>query len=125
MAGGALGTGARVFVSGWVAHRVGEAFPWGTVIVNASGCFLIGLFSGLTDPEGRWTVGPTGRQFFTLGMMGGYTTFSSFSLQTLRLARDGEWLWASGNVGGSVALCLAGVWLGYAAALAINPGRAH
>ena len=121
MAGGALGTAARFFVSGWAANRFGESFPWGTVLVNVTGCFVIGFFAALTDPaEGRVMAGPTARQFFAYGICGGYTTFSSFSLQTLTLARDGEWLAAGGNVLGSVAACLAAVWLGYVAALWLN-----
>jgi fluoride exporter len=121
MAGGALGTAARFFVSGWAANRFGESFPWGTVLVNVTGCFAIGFFAALTDPaEGRVPAGPTARQFFTYGICGGYTTFSSFSLQTLTLARDGEWLAAGGNVFGSMAACLVAVWLGYVAALGIN-----
>jgi len=121
MAGGALGTAARFLVSGWIANRFGESFPWGTVVVNVSGCFLIGFFAALTDPaEGRVAAGPTARQFFAYGICGGYTTFSSFSLQTLNLAQDGEWLQAGGNVAGSVVACLLATWLGNAAAMALN-----
>ncbi len=119
--GGALGTALRFFVSGWVADRIGPTFPWGTLLVNVSGCFLIGCFATLTDPaEGRLLAGPTGRQFFMTGVCGGYTTFSSFGLQTLNLVRDEEWLQAGGNVAGSVGACLAAVWLGHLAATWIN-----
>jgi CrcB protein len=103
-----------------VAHHFGETFPWGTLIVNVSGSFVIGLFSTLTDSEGRVFVGATSRQFVMTGVLGGFTTFSSFSLQTLSLARDGEWLRAGGNTVGSVVLCLVAVWLGHIAALAIT-----
>ncbi len=119
--GGALGTAARFLISGWVADRIGQTFPWGTLLVNVSGCFLIGFFAALTDPvEGRVLAGPGARQFFMTGLCGGYTTFSSFGLQTLTLARDGEWLQAGGNVIGSVATCLLAVWLGYLAATLLN-----
>jgi CrcB protein len=118
--GSGLGGLARFALSGFVAHHFGETFPWGTLIVNISGSFAIGLFSTLTDPDGRLFVGSTARQFVMTGVLGGFTTFSSFSLQTLSLARDGEWLRASGNVVGSVVLCLFAVWLGHITALAIS-----
>lgn len=123
MAGGALGTAARFLISGWAATRFGQVFPWGTMVVNVSGCFAITFFDGITNPEGSLTVGPTGRQFFMTGMCGGYTTFSSFSLQTLNLARDGEWLWAGGNAGLSLVLCLVAAWVGHIAALSVNRAR--
>ena len=118
--GGALGTAARFWFSGIVANRFGETFPWGTLLVNVSGSFAIGFFSTLTDPDGRWLVQPSGRQFFMAGICGGYTTFSAFSLQTLKLLQEKEWLHASANVLGSVALCLIAVWLGHILAEAFN-----
>jgi fluoride exporter len=118
--GGALGTMARYWLSGMVAQRIGETFPWGTILVNVSGSFVIGFFATLTDPSGRWMVSPTARQFVMIGILGGYTTFSSFSIQTLMLARDGEWLWAGGNILASVALCLAAVWLGHVLGMLFN-----
>ncbi len=118
--GGALGSVARFWVSGLVAGKFGESFPFGTLIVNITGCFVIGLFATLSDTEGRLLAAPGLRIFFMAGICGGYTTFSSFSLQTLNLARDGEWLWAALNILGSVAFCLLGVWLGHVAAVAIN-----
>lgn len=112
--GGALGSVARFWVSGLVAQRVGETFPWGTIIINITGSFLIGLIFGLTRaPEGRWLASPNTRIFFMVGICGGYTTFSSFSLQTLTLAQEGQWLRAGANAGLSVAACFAAVWLGY------------
>jgi CrcB protein len=119
-AGGALGTIARYFVSGVVANAFGQTFPWGTLIINVTGSFVIGFFGGLTGPDGRILVGGTTRQFVMTGICGGYTTFSSFSLQTLNLMNDGEWAYASGNVLGSVLLCLFFVWLGAIAATALN-----
>jgi CrcB protein len=121
--GGALGSVARFWLSGVVANRFGETFPWGTLIVNVSGSFVIGLFAGSTGPEGRWLVSPAFRQFFMIGICGGYTTFSSFSLQTLSLIRDREYFHAGGNVLLSVALCLVGVWLGHFIAMLMVGGK--
>ena len=118
--GGAIGTTARYWLSGVVARSVGETFPWGTLTINVTGSFVIGFFAVLTGPDGRVFVGSTARQFVMTGICGGYTTFSSFSLQTLNLMNDGEWLYAGGNVLGSVVLCLVFVWLGAVAAAAIN-----
>lgn len=119
-AGSALGGMARYWCSGVAAHLFGETFPWGTLIVNVAGSFVIGFFATLTAPDGRVFVGTTTRQFVMVGVLGGFTTFSSFSLQTLNLVQDGEWLQVSGNVVGSVALCLAAVWLGHLAAASLN-----
>ncbi len=118
--GGGLGSAARFWVSGFLASRYGSTFPLGTMLVNISGCFIIGLFAGLTDTEGRIIVAPGFRQFFMIGVCGGYTTFSSFSLQTLDLARAGESLWAGLNVIGSIVGCLVAVWSGHIAALLLN-----
>jgi CrcB protein len=111
--GGALGSVARFWLSGAIGQRVGETFPWGTVVVNITGSFIIGVFAALTGSEGKYLVPVNFRLFFIYGVCGGYTTFSSFSVQTLTLARDGEWLWAGANVLLSVVLCLLGVWLGH------------
>jgi fluoride exporter len=111
--GGALGSVARYWCSGAVARHIGETFPWGTLLVNVAGSFLIGFLAALAEPGGRRFIGPTGRQLFIYGVCGGYTTFSSFSLQTLELARAGDWFKAGGNVVLSVLLCLIFVWLGY------------
>lgn len=114
--GSGLGGLARFALSGWIAHRFGETFPWGTLLVNVIGCFIIGFFSTLTDPEGRFLVGSSARHFVMTGILGGFTTFSSFSLQTLKLAQEGDWLRAAGNVSASLVLCLVAVWLGHLSA---------
>jgi CrcB protein len=118
--GSGLGGGLRYWLSGVIAHRFGETFPCGTLIVNITGCFAIGVFATLTGTEGRWLVPPEARTFFMIGICGGFTTFSSFSLQTLVLARDAEWLYAGLNIIGSVALCLIFTWLGHLLATTLN-----
>jgi CrcB protein len=118
--GSALGGVARYWCSGVAARMIGETFPWGTLIVNVVGSFIIGFFATLTGPDGRVFASSAARQFVMIGFCGGYTTFSSFSIQTLNLVQDGEWLQAGGNIVGSVVLCLVAVWAGYVAAVAIN-----
>lgn len=112
MAGGAFGTGLRMFVSNWMANHYGETFPWGTFAVNVAGCFVIGFFSGLTGPDGVILTSPVTRQVVMVGILGGFTTFSSFSLQTIALLAEREWLYAFANVSLSVLLCLLGTWGG-------------
>jgi CrcB protein len=121
--GGALGSMLRYFLNGVISNRLGETFPWGTLVINVTGSFLIGVIFTLTGAGGRWFASPEIRFFLMTGICGGYTTFSSFSLQTLNLAQDGEWLQAGGNIVGSVVLCLVAVWLGHIAAAAVNAPR--
>jgi CrcB protein len=111
--GSALGGMARYFCSGVMARLIGETFPWGTLFVNVLGCLIIGFFATVAGPDGRLFVDATTRQFVMLGLLGGFTTFSSFSLQTLALLNDGEWLYAGLNIGASVILCLVAVWIGH------------
>jgi CrcB protein len=118
--GSALGGMARYWCSGVAARLIGETFPWGTIIVNITGSLIIGFFATLTGPDGRIFADTLTRQFVMLGFCGGYTTFSSFSLQTLALLQDGEWLLASANIALSVIACLLAVWAGYALAASIN-----
>lgn len=118
--GSALGGMARYWCVGAAAVVLGASFPWGTLIVNIAGSFLIGLIATLAGPEGRLGLGTTTVQFLTVGFLGGYTTFSAFSLQTLDLIRDGEMLRACGYVAGSVVLCLLAVWAGHLLAAGIN-----
>lgn len=118
--GGALGSVARYWCSGVAARLIGETFPWGTLIVNVVGCLIIGFFATITGPDGRLLMGTIPRQFVMIGICGGYTTFSSFGLQTLNLLQDGEWLYAGCNIVGSVVLCLLAVWIGHVAAATFN-----
>ncbi len=120
MLGGAFGTALRMAVSGWLATKYGETFPVGTLVVNVTGCLVIGAFAELTGPNGLFFTSPSVRQFVMLGVLGGYTTFSSFGLQTFSLAQNGEWLRAGLNAVLSFALCLLAVWLGHAIATAFN-----
>ena len=118
--GGALGSVLRFFLANYCNVQTGGTFPWGIMIVSVTGSFAIGFIFTLTQPDGRWFTSPATRDFLIVGICGGYTTFSSFSLNTLNLVRDGEWLRAGGNIAGSVAFCLVAVWLGHVAAAAIN-----
>jgi CrcB protein len=121
--GSALGGVARYWCSGMVARWIGETFPWGTLLVNVVGSFVIGFFATLTAPDGRVFASTTTRQFVMIGICGGYTTFSSFSLQTLNLMNDGEWFYAGANITLSVVLCLVAVWLGHILAVSLNTMR--
>ena len=118
--GSALGGMARFWCTGVMARLLGETFPWGTLLVNVLGSLIIGFFATLTAPDGRMFVDQTIRQFVMIGFLGGYTTFSSFSLQTLNLVDDGEWLYAGLYIGASVIVCLFAVWLGHLLALHFN-----
>lgn len=123
--GGALGSVSRFWVDGLVQARLGNTFPWGTLIINVGGSFLIGLVGALTDPDGR--LDPRTRtfatQFIMIGLCGGYTTFSSFSWRTLQFLQDRLWWQAGGNILLSVALCLLAVWLGYLLGSALTAAK--
>lgn len=118
--GGAVGSLARF----WLAEALvafGMAwFPWATLVANVTGSFLIGLIAALTGPDGRLLIDPDLRLFWMVGLCGGYTTFSSFSLQTLTLAQGGEWGKAGLNIALSLVLCLAAVAVGFAVASHFN-----
>ncbi|HWD93925.1 MAG TPA: fluoride efflux transporter CrcB [Verrucomicrobiae bacterium] len=122
--GGALGSMARYGIGGFVSERFApsQSFPWGTLVVNITGSFVIGILGALTASDGK--MAPQSRIFATqlliTGVCGGYTTFSSFSLQTLNLLRDREWLYAGGNILLSVIFCMIAVWLGYLLGSALN-----
>jgi CrcB protein len=118
--GSALGGAARHGCGLLAAALWPTAFPWMTILINVLGSCVIGLFATLTGPDGRLLVGTLGRQFVMLGLCGGYTTFSAFSLETLTLLRAGRPLAAGANVLLSLALCLIAVWLGHQAARRLN-----
>jgi CrcB protein len=121
--GSALGGMARYWCSGIAARLFGETFPWGTIIINILGSFIIGFFATLTGPDGRFYASTVVRQFVMIGLCGGYTTFSAFSLQTLNLMNDGEWFRAGGNVVLSVVCCMLAVWAGQVLATSFNSMR--
>lgn len=119
--GSAIGGILRFWLSGLLAAtKLGATFPLGTLFVNVTGSFIIGFFNASTSPDGRFLAPASVRTFVMIGVCGGYTTFSSFSLQTLNLVNDGEWLRAGTNIFLSVVLCLAGVWLGHTLANFMN-----
>jgi len=122
--GGALGSVARYACSELSAHLFGAAFPWGTLAVNVAGSLIIGFFASFTGPGGAWAAPLDARLFITVGICGGFTTFSSFSLQTLALFRSGDAGLAFANIVGSVILCLAAVWLGHLAGDLLNQAKA-
>jgi fluoride exporter len=113
--GGALGSVGRYWLGGIVSDKFGQTFPWGTLVVNVTGSFIIGLIGALTVSEGRLNSQSRifATQFLMYGVCGGYTTFSSFSWQTLQHLQDRQWLYAGGNILLSVVLCMIAVWLGW------------
>ena len=119
--GGALGSVARYWIGLW-ALPVSRSLPWGTIGINIAGSFIIGFFGTLTLEDGRHPAPEWARLFVMVGICGGFTTFSSFSLQTLDLLRGDAWGRAMANVGVSVLLCLAAVTAGHAAAAQLNGG---
>jgi CrcB protein len=112
--GGAIGSVGRVLMSNFVARFAGDEFPFGTVVVNVTGAILMGLLAGYGESEpGKLLFSQSARTFLMIGVMGGYTTFSSFSLQTFLLIEQGNLTGAFLNVLLSVLLCVAGIWLGF------------
>lgn len=110
--GGALGSVSRYWLAAFVAGLTGPQFPWGTLLINVAGSFLIGWFGAWTSSHGPVDVPADIRVFVMVGICGGFTTFSSFSLQTLELMQAGELGRAGSYIVGSVLLCLLGVWAG-------------
>jgi CrcB protein len=119
--GGALGSIARHWCNGVITMMAGASFPWGTLVINVLGSVVIGFAAATMHDGGRFPASEDARAFLMVGICGGYTTFSAFSLQTLSLIQGGQWLPAAGNIGLSVMLCIGGAWLGYVAGLALNP----
>ncbi|MBN9085970.1 MAG: fluoride efflux transporter CrcB [Reyranella sp.] len=122
--GATFGTPARFYISGVVARRFGETIPWGTFVVNVSGCFVMGVVAafasshGLSGGSEYWLLAAT-------GFLGSYTTVSSFALQTRALVRDGELKYAAGYVVLSLAICLVAVGAGFAAGWTAFAGEAR
>lgn len=112
--GGAIGSLGRVVISSLVARWTGEQYPFGTIVVNVTGAFLMGILAGFGQSEpGKLIFSEPARTFLMIGVLGGYTTFSSFSLQTFLLLEQGNLLGAFLNVFLSVLLCVAGTWAGF------------
>lgn len=109
--GGFLGANARYLLNLWVMERLGPSFPWGTLVINISGSFIIGLFLQIVTARAGLPV--EYRLFFVTGFLGAYTTFSSLSYESLQLLRQGEYLLAAGNLGGSLLLGMIAVALGW------------
>ena len=119
-AGAALG-GVMRYAANLGAGRMGlTAFPWATLFVNVLGSAVIGFFATVTGDQGRVVARPELRMFVMTGICGGFTTFSSFSLETLRLIEDREYLLAALNAGGSLALCMVAVFAGAMAGAVLN-----
>src|SRR5215471_8014251 len=113
--GGFLGSSARYLLGGWLNQLAPRAlFPYETLVINVSGCLAIGLLAGLA--EFRGVFGPELRLFLLVGILGGYTTFSTFGYETFQLLRDGELLLAGLNVALEAGIGIAAVWGGYALA---------
>jgi CrcB protein len=123
MAGGALGSLARWGIGAWIASLpFSTRFPIATLAVNVAGSFAIGFLSEITLAAGQRLVDSGWRAFLIVGLLGGFTTFSAFSHQTITLLREGHAVHALWNVFLSVALCLLAVWAGLAAANRLHPG---
>lgn len=122
MAVGAIGCAARMFVSTSFDEKYGPAFPYGTLAVNIIGCLIIGFFNAVTRSDGGYAISPVAKQAVMVGFLGGFTTFSSFSLQTLALMGDGEWGYAFLNIFVSVFFCMVAVWAGQTLAFLVTRG---
>lgn len=118
--GSALGGLARYSCGSLAAAVWGASFPWGTILINLIGSFVIGGFATLTGPDGRFYVAVLWRQFVMVGLCGGYTTFSAFSLETLQLLQARRPAAAAANVALSAMLCLLAAWSGHALAQKTN-----
>ena len=118
--GAAVGGLLRYWCAGIITRMGSETFPAGTLFVNVTGSAFLGFFATLTGPDGRLLASPALRVFVMVGMCGGFTTFSTFSLETLRLLEDRQWAAAALNISGSLVLCLIGVWLGHMLAASLN-----
>ena len=109
--GGSIGAVARYGLAGLVQRFTTPYFPFGTFVVNVSGCFVFGILAGVA--EHRFALGPEARAFLLIGILGGFTTFSSFTYETFQLLRDAEIMRASLNAGGQLVVGLIALWLGF------------
>jgi CrcB protein len=110
--GGAIGSILRYALSGWILKfPIWGSFPGGTLVVNVLGCAAVGLLGGIS--ESRAVFGPTTRLFILIGLLGGFTTFSTFSYETLTLVRAGETAKAALNAAANLLLCLSCTWIGF------------
>lgn len=116
-AGGAAGSVLRFWMSGWVHSLVGRGFPYGTLAVNVLGCLLMGLLFVMFVE--RLSLDSAVRAGVLIGVLGGFTTFSSFSIETINLIEEGLWLKAGLNAGLSLIFCVAATWIGVALARAL------
>jgi len=110
--GGALGSVARYALSTFVLRVTGTLFPLGTFVVNVVGCLVFGAIAGAASQ--RVQLAPALRLFLLTGILGGFTTFSTYAFESFTLVRDGQFLWASINIAGQVIAGLVGLWAGYA-----------
>ena len=118
--GSIVGAVARFLVSVLSVSQFGDGFPWGTLFVNVTGSFAIGFYAALTGPDGRLIASPRQRQFVMVGICGGYTTFSAFSLETLRFVQSGKTQTAFIYLLVSAVTWIASVWIGHAWAARLN-----
>jgi CrcB protein len=119
--GGFIGANVRYWLGGWMQERLGAGFPWPTMIINVTGSLVIGLFMALFL-DLNWT--PSWRLFVAIGILGGYTTFSTFAYEALNLLRDGRYFPALLYIEGSAILTVFGAWIGVVLARVILGGRA-
>ena len=108
--GGGIGSVFRYLLAAWIYKVIGADFPYGTLAVNVIGCFVIGVF--MTMAEDRFLIGPAFRIFFAVGVLGGFTTFSTFNFETLELLKDGAFALGLLNIGLSIVLGLSAAWIG-------------
>lgn len=121
--GGAIGSVARFALGNAMTLALGTTFPWGTLLINVLGSFVISFFAVLTGMNARFPMSAEARVFVTVGLCGGFTTFSAFSIQTVELARNGHPMRAALYVAASAALCITACALGYAWASTLNASR--
>lgn len=110
--GGFVGANLRYWVAGWIAERLGQTFPWGTLLINLSGSLLLGLFIGWSAQQ--ITLDPRIRMLIAIGFLGAYTTFSTYANESILLLESGDWLGTIGNILGTNLVCLLGAIIGLA-----------